>query len=144
MNYVIRLGVKIIQDLWILVEEGTVLYSRVFNEKMQNQLFGALMSALNSFASQLVDGGLTSFELSDKKFSIVRENNILFIAGYPKKIKDKKALEELGAIKIKFIKKFDAEFFKTWDCDVSCFEDFGKEIEEKYLEDPAVKFWEGF
>jgi len=135
---------KVLQDLWVLSEQGTVLFSRVFDQKLESQLFGALMSAINSFANQLIEGGLTSFELSSKKFSIIRANNILFIAGYPKNIKEKKALEELGKIKDKFLEKFDTEFFKSWDCDVNYFEEFGKKIEENHLEDPAVKFWEGF
>lgn len=134
---------KILQDLWILNEHGTVLLSRVFDQKLENQLFGALMSAINSFANQLVEGGLKSFELSDKKFSIIRDNCILFIGGYPKKVKDKKALVELEKIKDKFLVKFDPEFFKTWDSDVSQFEDFMKDIEGN-LKDPAVKFWDGF
>ena len=63
----------ILQDIWILSHSGTVLFSRVFEPQMENQLFGALMSALNTFAEQLADGGLSNFELSEKKF-VFKEN----------------------------------------------------------------------
>ena len=55
-------------------EEGIVLFSRVFNPKVDDQLFGGLMSALNTFAESLSDGGLSNFELSDKRFALMKMN----------------------------------------------------------------------
>ncbi|MFX0186417.1 MAG: hypothetical protein ACFE8A_01645 [Candidatus Hodarchaeota archaeon] len=57
------LTLKVVQDLWILLDSGIVLFSRVYNPKINQQLFGSLMTALNSFAGELAAGGLTSFEL---------------------------------------------------------------------------------
>ena len=70
---------KLIRDLWIQKSDGIVLFSRVLNKKVEDQLFGALMSALNSFAEQLSEGGLSNFELSDKKFTIIRKKGLLFV-----------------------------------------------------------------
>jgi len=61
---------KVIQDIWIISDAGTVLFHRVFDKKVDEQLFGALMSALNSFAEQISTSGLSSFELEDKKYII--------------------------------------------------------------------------
>ena len=54
---------KIIRDIWILTRDGIVLFSRVFHEQVEEQLFGALVSALSSFSDKLLEGGLQNFEL---------------------------------------------------------------------------------
>ncbi len=45
--------VKLIQDLWILSNSGIVVFSRAFDQKVDEQLFGGLMSALDTFAQLL-------------------------------------------------------------------------------------------
>ncbi|MEJ2251559.1 MAG: hypothetical protein P8Y97_18125 [Candidatus Lokiarchaeota archaeon] len=66
--------VKLLQDIWILNQNsGVVLFHRVFDETVDVQLFGGLMSALNSFAEVLSQEGLTSFDLSSKRFSILKK-----------------------------------------------------------------------
>ncbi len=44
---------KLLRDLWILTESGTTVYSRVIDPRVNPQIFGALMSALNTFAEKL-------------------------------------------------------------------------------------------
>ena len=78
---------KVLQDIWILSEAGIVVFNRVFDPKVNEQLFGALMSALNSFAENLVQGGPMSFELSSVRYTTIRKQNFLFIANSSKKIK---------------------------------------------------------
>lgn len=133
----------IIQDIWILSNTGTVLFSRVFEPQLENQLFGALMSALNTFAEQLADGGLSNFELSDKKFVLKKRGNYTFVASASKKAKEKKLVERLEDIIEKFTKKFPEDWFNKWDCDVSVFECFEEHIGDS-LENPIKQFWNGF
>jgi hypothetical protein len=133
----------ILQDIWILSHSGTVLFSRVFEAQMEQQLFGALMSALNSFAEQLADGGLSNFELSDKKFVLKKTESCIFVASAAKKVKDKKLIEHLEKVVRKFTEKFPDDWFKEWDCDVSVFECFEEDIGES-LENPIQQFWNGF
>ena len=134
----------ILQDIWILTNSGTVLFNRVFDAKMENQLFGALMSALNSFAEQLADGeGLSNFEISEKKFVIKKTVNYTFVATSAKKVKEKKLNEQLEKVIKKFQEKYPDDWFKSWDCDISVFECFEQEIEES-LENPIKQFWQGF
>ena len=134
---------KVIQDIWILNSNGIVLFNRVFHEQIEAQLFGALMSALNSFAQQLSDDGLKNFELSNKRFTLIKKKGFLFIANSSNKFKEKKVIQELGEISLKFNNQYPDDFFKEWDNDVSIFSDFKKEIEDA-LEDPVKKFWNGF
>ncbi|MFX1339782.1 MAG: hypothetical protein ACFFDK_14310 [Promethearchaeota archaeon] len=134
---------SVLQDIWILSNTGTVLFSRVFESQMEQQLFGALMSALNSFAEQLADGGLSNFELSNKKFVIKKTNSYTFVASCSKKVKEKKLVETLEKVIGKFTTKFPDDWFKEWDCDISTFECFEEDIGDS-LENPIKQFWNGF
>jgi len=124
-------------------EEGIVLFSRVFNPKVDDQLFGGLMSALNTFAESLSDGGLSNFELSDKRFALMKMNKLLFVANASLTVKDKKLREEIKKIAEKFFTKYSEDIIKEWNYDISLFYDFKKEIEDA-LKNPMKKFWNGF
>lgn len=134
---------KVIQDLWILTQTGVVIYHRAFNNTLNEQLFGGLMSALNTFAENLVEGGLSSFELSNKRFNLLKMHELFFVSNSSKKHKEKKVIPELEKVADKFTKKYTQEFFAAWDNDVSVFEKFEDDISEQ-LEDPIKKFWDGF
>jgi hypothetical protein len=135
---------SIIQDIWILSDTGTVLFNRVFEAQMENQLFGAMMSALNSFAEELTEGeSLSNFEISNKRFVIKKMGNYIFVASCSKKVKNKKLSESLEKISRRFLENYPDDWFKSWDCDISVFENFKTEIEDT-LENPVKKFWDGF
>jgi hypothetical protein len=135
--------VKVLQDLYIISEGGIVLYHRVFDEKLDEQLFGGLMSALNSFAEELTNEGLSNFELQDKRYTLIRKNEILFVASSSKKIKAKKVIEELQLIVNHFFDLYPKEILETWEGDVAIFLDFEKEIEDS-LEGTIQKFQKAF
>lgn len=135
--------VKVLQDIWIITEGGIVLYHRVFDDKVDDQLFGGLMSALNSFAEELVQEGLSNFELEQKRFTFTKRNNLLFIANSSKKVKEKKVMEELSNIIDRFFELYPKEFVDNWEGDISTFLDFEKEIEGS-LEETIQKFQKAF
>jgi len=126
-----------------LTESGIVLYHREFNENMDDQLFGGLMAAINSFVEELIKDGLSSFELQNKRFSILKRNSIIFIAVSSKKIKEKKVLEELQLIAKKFFELYSEDIMKVWDNDTSRFLNFEKEIQSS-LEETIKKFQDAF
>ncbi|MBD3256308.1 MAG: hypothetical protein GF383_14515 [Candidatus Lokiarchaeota archaeon] len=133
---------KILQDIWILTNSGIVVYSRVFHEKVNAQLFGALMTALNSFALELAKGGLSSFELSSMRFTLLKDEGFIFVANSSKKIKEKRVQEELKKISQKFFEKYE-DILPTWDNDVNVFSDFEVDIEDS-LEETIKKFQKAF
>ena len=133
---------KIVQDLWILSEGGIVVFNRVFNPKINEQLFGALMTALNSFAEELIEGGPMSFELSSVRYTIFKSHTFLFIANSDKKIKEKSVKEELQKISDKFFLKY-SNTLENWDYEISVFSDFEPEIEDS-LEETITKFEKAF
>ncbi|MBY8989054.1 MAG: hypothetical protein KGD61_11420 [Candidatus Lokiarchaeota archaeon] len=133
---------KAIQDLWILTSNGIVVFNRVFDAQLKTQLFGALMSALNSFAEQLAEGGLSNFELSEKRFIIMKKKAFLFVANSSKKIKEKKVVEQLEIISETFFEKYNDNLV-DWDYDIAVFSGFEKDIGDS-LQDPIKEFWKGF
>ncbi|MFX1339784.1 MAG: hypothetical protein ACFFDK_14320 [Promethearchaeota archaeon] len=134
---------KVIQDIWILTHSGTVLFNRLYDAQMKAQLFGALMSALNMFAEKLAEGGLSNFELSDKRFILKKTKNFIFVTSSAKKAKENKVASELEKVVTRFKTKYTDGWFEKWDNDVSVFEGFENEIEDT-LEEPIKKFWKGF
>jgi len=120
---------KIIKDFWVLTDSGIVLFSKMYDQKVDPQLFGALMSALNKFAEALSDGGISSFEKSDLRFVIMKRRKFLFIGSSLKKMKEKKVIDELKQISDIFFRIY-AEDLINWDSDVSIFSGFGDYIDK--------------
>ncbi|TET08288.1 MAG: hypothetical protein E3J83_04000 [Candidatus Atribacteria bacterium] len=129
--------------MWIISEGGIVVFSRVYEEMLDDQLFGALLTALNSFAEQIAQDGLSNFELGNKRFTILKRAHFIFIANSDKKIKPKKALQELRSVMDKFFTVYSKETINNWDNDVSIFSNFDNEIEDS-LDDPIKKMEKAF
>ena len=117
--------IKLLQDIWILTEVGTVIYHRGYEQETQDQMFGMLMSVLNNLAEKLADGGMSSVELLDKRFNFMKKRQFIFVGISLKKHKEKKVKEELNFIIEKFFGTYTDLFFTNWDGDVSVFDDFG-------------------
>ena len=134
---------KLIQDIWILRDSGIVVFHRVYNEHLDAQLFGGLMTTLNLFAEELSTGGLTNFELSNKRFSIIKKNHYLFIANSSKDKKIKKVHHELEAIVKKFFDKYSEDILYDFTGNIKPFSGFEEDIEES-LEETIRKFQKAF
>ncbi len=104
-------------------------------------MFGAMMSALNMFAEQLTEGGLSNFELNNKRFTIIRKGELLFIANSSNKINHKKVDKQLGKVSKKFLKLY-SDKLKSFKGEIGAFREF-KDIIKDELADKTDKFWEG-
>lgn len=120
-----------------------MIFTRVFKEKLDAQLFGGLMSALNALASQMSESGLSNFDLGEKKYTILKEKDLYFVANYDRKIPSKKASKELSGIVIKFFDNYSEDVINAWNGDMSAFSAFETQIEES-LEDIVKKFEDAF
>ena len=129
--------------MWIVSEGGIVVFSRVYEKNLDDQLFGALLTALNSFAEELTHDGLSNFELSDIRFTILKKSRFIFIANSDKKIKPKRVLQELKNVMDIFFTVYPKEIVDNWDSDISIFSNFDKEIEDS-LDDPLKKMEKAF
>ena len=103
---------KVLQDIWIMHKSGIVIFHRPFIESVSPQLFGAMMSALNTFAEQLSEGGLSNFELNKKRITTIKKSNLIFVAYSSKKYNQKKVNRELDKISNKFLKLYSNEVKK--------------------------------
>lgn len=124
---------KVLQDIWILEKSGIVVFHRVFDEIVSPQLFGAMMSALNMFAEQLTEGGLSNFELNNKKFTLIKKSELLFIANSSKGVNQKRINKILEKVSKKFLKLY-SDRLKSFKGEIGAFSEF-KDIIKDALED---------
>ena len=83
---------KVLQDIWIVEKSGIVVFHREFDKVVSPQLFGAMMSALNMFAEQLAEAGMSNFELQNSRFTIIKKSGLIFVANSSKKYNQKKII----------------------------------------------------
>ncbi len=119
---------KVLRDIWILAESGLTIFNRVIDSRVNPQIFGALMSAINTFAETLSEGGISNFELSNIRFTIVKQNHFLFVANSSNEIKAKKVLSELKTVSKKFFKVYPEEVINSWNINIKVFADFKQHI----------------
>ena len=81
--------------------------------------------------------------MGNKRFTILKRAHFIFIANSDKKIKPKKALQELRSVMDKFFTVYSKETINNWDNDVSIFSNFDNEIEDS-LDDPIKKMEKAF
>jgi len=129
--------------MWIITGGGIVVFSRVYEETLDEQLFGALLTALNSFAEQIAQEGLSNFELGDNRFTILKRSHFIFIANSDKKIKPRKVLQELRTVMDIFFTVYSKETIDNWDGDISIFSNFERDVEDS-LDDPIKKMEKAF
>jgi hypothetical protein len=120
---------RVFQDIWILDRSGIVIFHREYDKVVSPQLFGAMMSALNMFAEQLAEGGLSNFELKDTRFTIIKRTGLIFVANSSKKFNQKKINKELQKLSSKFINLY-SEKLKKFKGEIGAFSDFITEIDD--------------
>lgn len=126
---------KVFQDIWILDRSGIVIFHREFDKLVSPQLFGAMMSALNHFAEQLAEGGLSNFELQNTRFTIIKQSGLIFVANSSREFNQKKVSKELKKISNKFLKLYSDEL-KNFKGQIGAFAEFKKEIKDTLEEKP--------
>ncbi|MFX1329226.1 MAG: hypothetical protein ACFE91_13945 [Promethearchaeota archaeon] len=127
---------KVLQDVWIVEKSGIVIFYREFDKVVSPQLFGAMMSALNTFAEDLAEGGMSNFELQNSRFTIIKKGKLIFIANSSKKFKQKKVNKELRKVSDKFINLYSKEL-ENFNGQIDAFSNFKFEIEDA-LEDKPI------
>ena len=133
---------KILQDIWIIDDAGIVLYNRVFNERVDAILFGALISALNNLTKEILNDGLSSFKLKNKLYSLARRKKITFIVSSDIKYKEKDIFREFKILIDSFFENYKVEL-ENWKGLIDIFSDF-ENIFHGFLQDPVKKFEQSF
>ena len=120
---------KVLQNVWIMEKSGIVIFHRAFDESIAPQLFGAMMSALNTFAEHLSDGGLSNFELNNRRFTFIKKHGLIFIANSSKRFHQKKVNKELEKVAKKFLKLYSDKIDLSTG-KIGSFTEFKNEIED--------------
>ncbi|MFX1592612.1 MAG: hypothetical protein ACFFCL_07960 [Promethearchaeota archaeon] len=121
----------ILEDFWILTKTGALIYHYLAKTTYDKQFFGMILSAINSFAEQISNGGLSSFELANKRFSFIEKNEIIFLGCSVLSLKEKAAKKELHEIIKLFFKLYPKDVMNNWDGEIGMFSTFKSEIEKK-------------
>lgn len=126
---------KVLQDIWILDKSGIVIFHREFDKAVSPQLFGAMMSALNHFAEQLAEGGLSNFELQNTRFTIIKQSGLIFVANTSREFSQKKVNKKLKKVSNKFFKLY-SDKLHNFKGQIGAFAEFQNEIKDILEEKP--------
>ncbi|MFX1315421.1 MAG: hypothetical protein ACFE9T_06120 [Promethearchaeota archaeon] len=127
--------VKILQNVWILTTTGSVIFHRKYDPIIDEQLFGAVISSLNTFAEKgLFEDSISSFVISDKTLYLKKKNNMLFVTDTSEQKKEKKLIKELDKVIEKFFNLFPPDIFINWNGNINHFEYFKEEIKDSLKE----------
>ena len=135
---------NVIQDLWVITEGGITVFQKIHNTQVGDQLFGMLMSALDSFAHEMSENGLTGFKMNRLHFNLLRKNGLIFVASSSIKINQKKIIGELKFVMNQFFENYPEEKFIDWNGDINIFTDFEQIIckpKQEYIGDYISKLW---
>ena len=138
MNSEVNLMDNVIDDLWIVNNDGIVLFSSD-EHKFDDNLFGAFLSAINMFVKEFSNDMLRNFEISDKRYILIKEQSLLFVASTSNNVSDESIKNQMNQIIERFLQLYPQEFFKTWNYNTNEFEKFEAEVlftndKEKLLE----------
>jgi hypothetical protein len=113
---------------------------------MKPERFGMLMGALNTFAKEISKTGLDNFSFNQKRYTLKKVKDFLFVANSSTKHPSKKVNREMESLANTFFKVYDEELLERFDGELSilenCEECFREEIKDS-LEEPVKNFWEG-
>ena len=123
--------IKHLQDLWILEEYGLILFSKIIHHNTDDQCLGGLTSALYSFAQTGLQETLLRFTTNKFEYKILEKRDLLFVATFSTKTKEKVALYELNHIAEKFCKLYPIQMIENWNHDMHKFDKFEQEVKTR-------------
>ena len=86
------------------------------------------MSALNTFAESLSNGGMSKFELSSIRFTIKKKNNFIFVVNSTNHIKPKKVMNELEKVADTFFTVYSEDIINNWSRNIKAFSNLNEHI----------------
>jgi hypothetical protein len=114
-------------SIWIMRPDGIVLYHYTDNEDdnvVQCDLFGGFISAINTIASQLDNSGIKSISIGSKQITIVKHDDLLFIAMHSTKDRPKEIAQGLDRMAVYFCKLYPAQVLQEWRGNLHQFDGF--------------------
>jgi len=122
---------KYIDDLWVLLKTGALIFH--YSEKsVDPTLFGAILSALNTYSENLAEGGVSEFEFKKNRINFLKLQNIMIVALSSTQIKQKKVKNALEDIATKFFNLYSEDYIDKWHGDVKYFSEFKILLEKSF------------
>lgn len=131
---------NVIRDFWILTKSGLTIFNHQFSVKLDEQIVGGLLFAIEKFGAYIDHSGLKSFEFKSIKFVIMKEKDVLFVANYAKNVKDEKIIDELKRVSKIFFELY-SNIIDKWDGDLNDFADFEEKIKDSLEKRFENTFW---
>jgi hypothetical protein len=127
-----------LKDILIITDSGKVVASKISNKNIDESLFGMLISALTSYASEIYDDKLNSIEFNKIRFDFLKRNSFIFMASSSVKTKHDKALKILKIVSDVFFQRYPKSKLEEWDGNLNIFQelsdDIKKSIDELFIE----------
>jgi hypothetical protein len=126
---------KFVQDLWILLKTGAVIfhYSSSSHENKQDpNIMGAILSAVDTYSEQLSEGGVSSFQFVNKRLTFLKTHNMMFVVSTQTKTKPKKIQQFLNDTSDDFFNLYTVDALENWEGDFDFFDEFNKELKTKF------------
>lgn len=127
-----------INEIWIIKPGGITLFN-MSKDSIDPVLIGGFFSAIQTFVEQIGEKELRTLQLGDSKITIYHgRDGYLFISRSEKKSKDKKIMESLRMVEIKFFEQY-SDALTRYSIDVNIFRNFGEIIEDIFKDTPEKR-----
>ena len=124
---------KFIEDLWVCLKTGAVIFHYSSSERTQDPtIMGAILSAVDTYSTQLSEQGVSSFQFVNKRLTFLKNHNMMFVAAAQTKTKPKKITQFLNDISDDFFNLYTVESLEKWEGDVNFFAEFNEDLKTKF------------
>ncbi len=136
---------KTLEDIWIMTEEGQIIFDRIFNKNINPEIFAGFISGLNFLTLQIEKDKPSKFKIKNRKFIIIKKKNLFFISNYSRRIKIKMVKIELNSVIKSFFKIYTSEVLSLFNGNNDIFEIYAKEFLKKINRslNKFNEFWKG-
>lgn len=90
------------------------MFQAVSEEIVLSDLFGGMISALNIFAENISEGGITSFTFERNRFVVIKDRHFMFVSRSDIDQDVRELKDEMKQIVKKFFLRFPARTLKNW------------------------------
>ncbi|MGV9171245.1 MAG: hypothetical protein ACOC35_01575 [Promethearchaeia archaeon] len=122
------------ENLWIVNEEGQIIYDFIRNEKFNPEMMGQMLIAFNALIKKLGEENLSCIDWDERIIHILKKNEILFAICTDPDLKLSKVEKTLDHISERFFAIYSKVLIDDFDGDRNIFshseERFTKVVEQ--------------
>lgn len=127
---------RVIDEIWIINTNGITLFNLSKEDRIDPQLFGGFVSAIENFIKSLGYKQINSILLGESKIMFYHgDQGLIFISRSRKKVKEKPIIKGLKLVEQIFLAQY-RDIIKNWKGDQNSFSKFGDIIKEIFEDKP--------